>query len=284
MFSMLAYHKINFAFLLGLLFLLTQTEGKQIVYLKNGSIIKCNILEEELGQSLKIQTSDGNTFVYKMDLVEKIISEEVLAQPLVEANQKKRPTQSQQIEPKQNINSSVSAVTPTNPIQKSKADNRSSFSVTRFFLESLAGDIVGGLAAWGTYSATCGGGDCFGAGMLGLGAEFIVSPLAVYSVGNLMGGKGSLSATYYGGIVASAPFSASASSSPDATPSEIMSNLQLELTIASIILPLANAGFYELTSHLFSKNNSQKLAALKLNPIYGRDGINGAALIISKRF
>ncbi len=50
----------------------------ETVYLKNGSIIKGTIVEEVPGQSLKIQTKDGNVFVYKMDEVERITKEQTV--------------------------------------------------------------------------------------------------------------------------------------------------------------------------------------------------------------
>ena len=46
-----------------------------IVYLKNGSVIKGIVIEQILGVSLKIRTSDGNIFTYKMEEVEKITKE-----------------------------------------------------------------------------------------------------------------------------------------------------------------------------------------------------------------
>jgi hypothetical protein len=46
-----------------------------VVYLKNGSIIRGMILEQVPNQSLKIQTKDGNLFVYQMSEVEKITKE-----------------------------------------------------------------------------------------------------------------------------------------------------------------------------------------------------------------
>jgi hypothetical protein len=45
---------------------------KDIVYLKNGSVIKGTILEMIPEKTIKIQTSDGNIFVYKMSEVEKV--------------------------------------------------------------------------------------------------------------------------------------------------------------------------------------------------------------------
>ena len=46
-----------------------------VVYLKNGSIIKGMIIEQTPNVSLKIQTRDGSVFVYKMDEVEKMTKE-----------------------------------------------------------------------------------------------------------------------------------------------------------------------------------------------------------------
>lgn len=48
----------------------------ETVYLKNGSIIRGTIIEQVPGQSLKIQTKDGNVFVYQMSEVERIAKEQ----------------------------------------------------------------------------------------------------------------------------------------------------------------------------------------------------------------
>lgn len=45
------------------------------VYLKNGSIIRGVIVEQVPSESLKIQTRDGNLFVYRMDEIAKIVKE-----------------------------------------------------------------------------------------------------------------------------------------------------------------------------------------------------------------
>ena len=50
---------------------------QEVVYLKNGSIIKCVVIEQVPGESLKIQTYDGSIFVYKMSEVEKIIKNQL---------------------------------------------------------------------------------------------------------------------------------------------------------------------------------------------------------------
>lgn len=50
----------------------------ETVHLKNGGLVRGTIIEQVPGQSLKIQTKDGNVFVYKMDEVERITKD---AQP-----------------------------------------------------------------------------------------------------------------------------------------------------------------------------------------------------------
>lgn len=49
---------------------------QDVVYLKNGSIIKGLIIEQVPNESLKIQTADGSIFVYEMDQVAKIAKEQ----------------------------------------------------------------------------------------------------------------------------------------------------------------------------------------------------------------
>lgn len=53
-----------------------KVEFVDVVYLKNGSIIRGLIMEQIPNESLKIQTSDGSLFVYKMEEVVKITKEE----------------------------------------------------------------------------------------------------------------------------------------------------------------------------------------------------------------
>ncbi len=50
---------------------------REVVHLKNGSVIKGVIIEQVPNESLKIQTADGSLFVYKMSEVSKITKEEV---------------------------------------------------------------------------------------------------------------------------------------------------------------------------------------------------------------
>ena len=54
-------------------------ELQEVVYLKNGSIIKGTVIEQVPGKSLKIQTNDGSIFAYEMSEVEKITKEQSTA-------------------------------------------------------------------------------------------------------------------------------------------------------------------------------------------------------------
>jgi hypothetical protein len=51
---------------------------EDILYLKNGSIIHGIIIEQVIGESVKIKTKDGNYFVFKMDEIEKMTKEEII--------------------------------------------------------------------------------------------------------------------------------------------------------------------------------------------------------------
>ena len=57
-----------------------QSNYQDVVYLKNGSIIRGTIIEQIPNVSLKIETADGNLFVYKIDEVEKMTKERPAAQ------------------------------------------------------------------------------------------------------------------------------------------------------------------------------------------------------------
>ena len=67
-----------------------QVPMDEVVYLKNGSIIRGIIVEQVPNESLKIQTADGSLFVFEMDQVQKITKEpqvrnsRALRQPEVE--------------------------------------------------------------------------------------------------------------------------------------------------------------------------------------------------------
>ena len=48
---------------------------QEVVYLKNGSVVRGVVIEQVPGISLKVQTSDGSIFAYQMSEVEKITKE-----------------------------------------------------------------------------------------------------------------------------------------------------------------------------------------------------------------
>ncbi len=58
--------------------LTAQQNMRDVVYLKNGSIIKGIIVEQIPNVSYKIETADGSVFVYSADEVEKITKENIL--------------------------------------------------------------------------------------------------------------------------------------------------------------------------------------------------------------
>ena len=58
------------------MFAFSQTNYIDILYLKNGSIIRGTITELSVNSQVKIKTTDGSLFVYKWEDVEKIEKEE----------------------------------------------------------------------------------------------------------------------------------------------------------------------------------------------------------------
>jgi len=64
-----------FALFIGISLHCTAQNYTEVVYLKNGSIIRGVIIEQVPNSSLKIQTSDGSIFAYSIDEVEKITKE-----------------------------------------------------------------------------------------------------------------------------------------------------------------------------------------------------------------
>lgn len=54
-----------------------QSNYQDVVYLKNGSIIRGTIIEQVPNESIKIETADRNVFVYQMDEIEKLTKEAI---------------------------------------------------------------------------------------------------------------------------------------------------------------------------------------------------------------
>ena len=55
-----------------------QTNPTETVYLSNGSVIKCNVIEQTK-ESIKIMVSDGSIFVYEASQVEKIVKNDIVS-------------------------------------------------------------------------------------------------------------------------------------------------------------------------------------------------------------
>ncbi len=78
-------------FLAGMTLAFAQSGLQDVVYLKNGSIIRGDIIELVPGETVKIQTWDGSVFVYAYADVEKFTKEQVLNDKLGYSVDKKSP-------------------------------------------------------------------------------------------------------------------------------------------------------------------------------------------------
>ena len=65
--------------ILSVAIMVAQTVYRDVVYLKNGNVIKGTIVETIPEKSIKIETADGNLFVYNMSDIEKLTKEAVVA-------------------------------------------------------------------------------------------------------------------------------------------------------------------------------------------------------------
>lgn len=72
-----------------------QVNRRDIVYLKNGSIIKGDILEVVPNETIKIKTSDGSIFVFKMEEVERTGKEEPVTKEMPKAETEVKKTNEQ---------------------------------------------------------------------------------------------------------------------------------------------------------------------------------------------
>ncbi|HEY3352870.1 MAG TPA: hypothetical protein VGQ83_06450 [Polyangia bacterium] len=144
------------------------------------------------------------------------------------------------------------------------------FSAGRLVVEMLVGVAVGSAAVYGTYKAMCSGTDCFGPALAGLGASMVVTPLAVWGAGELMGGDGSLAWTYVGGL---GMFSASSTSNP-----------MLVIEIGTIAMPVLAPLFYELSSH--SRARGKMVSGLRPRAalLVSNGGVGGGVFGMSGQF
>jgi hypothetical protein len=65
--------------------------GDDVVYLKDGSVIKGTIIEQVPNATIKIQTKDGSIFVIKYDEIEKIVKEQGISEPQKTGGNPKNP-------------------------------------------------------------------------------------------------------------------------------------------------------------------------------------------------
>lgn len=64
---------------------------QDVIYLKNGGLIRGIIIEQIPYVSIKIQTKDGNIFVYKLDEIERITKETIKDAAVAPTSKKKDP-------------------------------------------------------------------------------------------------------------------------------------------------------------------------------------------------
>jgi hypothetical protein len=167
---------------------------------------------------------------------------------------------------------------PVDPVE-TLANERARFSGKRLALEILGGGLIGGVTSALVFGASCDGHDCLGASLLSFGADFAVTPLAVYGIGNLMGGRGSLLYSYLGAGPALTPFSMTGPA--DETPDQTLSRLKLEVTLSTIFLPICSAVLYEATSHFsYVRWQREHGASIALTPVHG----SGAMGVVSLSF
>lgn len=72
----------SLAFVLISIMIFGQNNIEEVVYLKNGSIIRGTIIEQVPNQTLKIQTKDGSVFVFNLNEVQKITKEVPYSNPV----------------------------------------------------------------------------------------------------------------------------------------------------------------------------------------------------------
>ncbi len=146
------------------------------------------------------------------------------------------------------------------------------FSVGRWVVEMLVGATVGTLSSILVYNAA--GGDVGGA-LAGIATSFVITPLAEWGVGNLMGGHGSLGFTYTGGLIG---FSAATPAAPNGA--------LLTLAIAEICLPITSGLFYEITSnkHAQEWENAHGLGVSVMPLPNAQGNIGGAGISAALRF
>ena len=71
-------------------FSFAQGNYEDVVYLKNGSIIRGVIIEQVPNKIIKIQTDDRNFFIYRMDEIDKIVKKDIPGEKIVNTSSKRK--------------------------------------------------------------------------------------------------------------------------------------------------------------------------------------------------
>jgi hypothetical protein len=150
-------------------------------------------------------------------------------------------------------------------------DSRAQFSGKRLAAEIAGGELVSLLVSYATYSSLCDGRDCFGSAIAAFGADFAVTPIAIWAGGRAMGGHGTLGMTYLGASTALAAFSVPGQ--PDETPADTLQRVGVEMTISALLMPATSALMYEISSQMWFRNNHVSLA---VNPTLDHGHTTGA--------
>jgi hypothetical protein len=164
------------------------------------------------------------------------------------------------------------------PVEARDMD-RARFSGKRLVLEILAGEAAGLLTTF----LLCNDSSCPGDGWIAFGADFAVTPLAVWGVGTALGGRGSLGYAYLGASPALTPLSMPGS--PDESPADTLSRIRTEAMVSALLLPVCSAVLYEATSHFASVRwRTEHAPQLTVRPVIGHDGVTGGVGALSLRF
>lgn len=173
----------------------------------------------------------------------------------------------------------VPAAPPAADVDQAKAMERARFSGGR-----LAAEIGVGIAAGLLTSLTlCNSSYCPDHGWTAFIVDFAGTPIAIWAIGNAMGGKGSLLDAYVGASAAVAPLSIHGA--PDETPEETISRIEAEVEVSVLALPFCAAIVYEFSSHFASARwRAQHEPKLTVRPVMHHDGMTGGIGTLSLRF
>jgi hypothetical protein len=147
---------------------------------------------------------------------------------------------------------------------------RARFNVGRFLLEMLVSSVGGTAAGYGAFAGICGSRACLAGALTGLGANFVATPLLAAGTGALLGGRGSVGASFGGtGIALAVGTAFTLGVDADAN----------GLAVGMAMMPVTASLAYELTSDKRARDMRRQLgiAAVepKVTPIISRGQVVG---------